>query len=442
LAHQQFPAAERLSRQLLELDAEQATYHHRLGIAQAQLGDLDAALASWQRAIALQPDFVASWIQQAQTYQTLGQFAEAGECYAAWTRLQPDNADAWAGLGLCQGKLGDWAAAVQAWGQAHALAPDSAPVLADMSYGLLQLGQAAEALSGLRQALWQRSDFAETYCAWAKTPPQNPAVCANAAFLETLAVADHSDAALHQAGNLLARGGQLERAIALYRQALQENPSNFSTVIDLGNALVQTGQMSEAIALYQTALSEAPNAADLWLSLGQALWKQGDAEGAIAAAHHALSFNADRKDAHRLLGLAYLAQGNADLAAEHWRSLLAQQPEAVEGWYNLAAALMQAGEPVEALQCLQTALKLNSNLWPTCWRAGKTRGLGIRLGEPRRLCWMTRFGKRRGPWTRQPAKSEPCPIGWHRNLEPRSRPFIRPRSLRSSRPAAWSRCPT
>ncbi|WP_205369747.1 tetratricopeptide repeat protein [Thermoleptolyngbya sp. PKUAC-SCTB121] len=364
LAHQQYPAAERLSRQLLELDAEQATYHHRLGIAQAQRGDLDAALASWQQAIALQPDFVDAWAQQAQTYQTLGQFAEAGESYAAWTRLQPDNADAWAGLGLCQGKLGNWAAAVQAWGQSHALAPDAAPVLADMSYGLLQLGQAAEALSGLRQALWQRSDFAETYCAWAKTPPQNPAVCANAAFLETLAVADHSDAALHQAGNLLARGGQLERAIALYQQALQENPSNFAAVIDLGNALVQTGQMSEAIALYQTPLSEAPNAADLWLSLGQALWKQGDAERAIAAAHHALSLHANREDAHRLLGLAYLAQGNADLAAEHWRSLLAQQPEAVEGWYNLAAALMQTGEPAEALQCLQTALKLNSNLAP------------------------------------------------------------------------------
>ncbi|MBF2084280.1 tetratricopeptide repeat protein [Thermoleptolyngbya sp. C42_A2020_037] len=363
LAHQQFLEAERLSRQLLELD-EQAKYHHPLGIAQAQLGDLDAALASWQRAIALRPDFVDAWAQQAQTYQTLGQFAEAGECYAAWTTLQPETADAWAGLGRCQAMQGDWDAAVQAWGQSHALAPDAAPVLADMSYGLLQLGQEAEALSGLRQALWQRSDFAETYCAWAKTPPQNPAVCANAAFLETLAVADHSDAALHQVGNLLARGGQSERAIALYQQSLQENPSNFAAIIDLGNALVQTGQIPAAIALYKTALSETPNANHLWLSLGQALWKQGDTEGAMAAAHHALSLNADLTDAHRLLGLAYLAQGNIDLAAEHWRSLLAQQPEAVEGWCNLATALMQAGQKEEALQCLQTALRLNSNLAP------------------------------------------------------------------------------
>ncbi|GAB4460331.1 MAG: hypothetical protein OHK0037_07430 [Elainellaceae cyanobacterium] len=369
LAHRQYLEAERLSRQLLELD-EQAKSYYRLGLAQAQLGDLDAALTSWQQAIALQPDFVAAWAQQAQTYQKLEQFAEAGECYAAWTTLQPQNAEAWAGLGLCQGKLGDWAAAVQAWGQSHALAPDFAPVLADLSYGLLQLGQVREALSRLRQAIWQRSDFAETYCAWAKTPPQNPAVCGNAAFLEALAAAaDNAGTVLHQAGNLLARSGQLERAIALYQQSLQENPSNFAAVIDLGNALVQTGQISEAIALYQAALnqpalSETPDATDLWLGLARAQRKQGNWEGAIAAAHQALALDADSVEAHRVSGLAHLAQGEAAIAADHWRSLLAQQPEAVDGWCNLAAALMQTGQLTEALHCLKTTLRLNSNLAP------------------------------------------------------------------------------
>jgi tetratricopeptide (TPR) repeat protein/capsular polysaccharide biosynthesis protein len=369
LAHRQYLAAERLSRQLLELD-EQAKSYYRLGLAQAQLGDLDAALASWQQAIALQPDFVEAWTQQAQTHQKLEQFAEAGKCYAAWTTLQPENADAWAGLGLCQGKLGDWAAAVQAWGQSHTLAPGFAPVLADLSYGLLQLGQVGEALSRLRQALWQRSDFAETYCAWATTPPQNPAVCANAAFLEALAAAaDNSGAALHQAGTLLAQSGQLERAIALYQQSLQENPANFAAVIDLGDALVQTGQFSEAIARYQAALNQAAqretrDAANLWLGLARAQRKQGNWKGAIASARQALSLDADSVEAHRVLGLAYLEQGEAAIAVDYWRSLLAQQPEAVDGWCNLAAALMQTGQLAEALRCLKTALRLNGNLAP------------------------------------------------------------------------------
>ncbi len=373
LAHRHYPQVERLSRQLLELDAEQSKYHHTLGLAQAQLGDLDAALASWQRATQLQPDWVDAWIQQAQAYQRLGQFADAGECYAAWTRLQPDRTDAWAGLGLCQGKQGDWAAAVQSWQRGCAAmqartpsAPNAAPLLADLSYGLLQLGQVDEALTTLHRALCQCSDFAKTYCAWAKTPPLSPARCANAAFLETLAGegGNDSSAVLHQVGILLARSGQLERAIALYQQALQTHPSDLTVVANLGSALVQAGQIPAAIAHYQTALSRATDAADLWLGLGQALWKQGDAEGAIAAACRALSFTANLAEAHRVLGLAYLAQGNAALAASHWRSLLAQQPNAVDGWYNLAAALLQTGEAVEALQCLQTALKLNSNLAP------------------------------------------------------------------------------
>lgn len=377
LAHQQYPEAERLSRQLLELDAEQPKYHYALGLAQAQLGDLDAALASWQQAIALRPDFVEAWTQQAQTYQRLGQFTQAGECYAVWATLQPENADAWAGLGLCQAKQGDWAAAVQSWRRSHALVPDAAPVLADLSYGLLQLGQIDEALTMLHRALCQCSDFAKTYCAWVKTPPSNPTSnptrCANAAFLETLAVEDdHCSAALYQAGTLLARSGQLERAIALYQQALQNHPpdwamSHWVGIAEWGSALVQIGEISAAIALYQTSLSQAPNAANLWLGLGRALWKQGDAEGAIAAAGRALALAADLADlaeAHRLLGLAHLAQGNAALAAEHWRSLLTQQPEAVDGWYNLAAARMHMGEPAAALQCLQTALRLNGNLAP------------------------------------------------------------------------------
>lgn len=376
LEHRQYLEAERLSRQLLELD-EQATYYHTLGLAQAQLGDLDAALASWQQAIALQPDLVEAWVQQAQTLQKLAQFAEAGECYATWTTLQPENAGAWAGLGLCQGKLGDWAAAVLSWRRSDALAPNSAPILADLSYGLLQLGQVDEALWLLHQALWQRSDFAKTYCAWAKTAPQNPAVCANATFLEALAAVDSDfGAALHQAGTLLAQSGQLEQAIALYRQSLQVNPSNLAVIADFGGLLVKSGRFSEAIALYQTALSQAPDAADLWLGLGQAQWKLGNWEGAIAAGQQALSLTADFAEAHRMLGLAHLAQGNAALAAEHWRSLLTQQPKAVEGWCNLAAALMQTGEPAEALQCLQTALRLNGNLAPQIarlmaeWRPG------------------------------------------------------------------------
>lgn len=369
----QFLAAERIARQLLELDAEQASSHYGLGLALAQLGDLDGALISWQRAIALQPTFTDAWVQQATTYQKLEQFAEAGKCYVAWANQQPENAAAWAGLGLCQGKLGDWEAAVQSWRQALTLTPDSSPILADLSYGLLQRGQIDEALTLLQQAFWQTSDFAATYCHWDSTSPRNPAVSANAAFLTALKSASSQIAsALHQVGKLLAKQEQFDLAIALYQQSLAAEPSNLPAVLDLGSTLVQIGQTQAAIALYQTVLNKAPNAANLWLGLGRALWKQGDAAGAlasvlqsnIAATHQASSLEANLAEAHRILGLAYLAQGNAALAVNHWRSLLTQQPEAVEGWCNLAAALMQTGEEKEALQCLQTALKLNSNLAP------------------------------------------------------------------------------
>ncbi|GAB4134101.1 MAG: hypothetical protein Fur0046_05550 [Cyanobacteria bacterium J069] len=361
----QFFAAERIARQLLELDVEQASSHYGLGLALAQLGDLDAALASWQEAIALQPTFTDAWVQQATTYQKLEQFVEAGECYAAWATQQPQNADAWAGLGLCQGKLGDWDAAVQSWRRSLSCKPDSSPVLADLSYGLLQLGQVEEALTLLQQAFWQTSDFAETYCHWDSTSPRNPAVSANAAFLTALKSASSQIApALHQVGKLLAQNGQVDRAIALYQQSLAAAPSNLSAVLDLGSALVQTGQGQAAIALYQSALTQAPDSAELWLELGRALWKQRNLEAAIAAAHRALEINPRLAEAYRLLGLAHLATGEGAIAADHWRTLLHQQPKAVDGWCNLAAALTQTEEPAEALHCLQTALRLNSNLAP------------------------------------------------------------------------------
>jgi len=49
--------AEIIYWQILELDSDQAEAHYHLGTAIAHRGDLDAAVACWQRAVELKPDF-------------------------------------------------------------------------------------------------------------------------------------------------------------------------------------------------------------------------------------------------------------------------------------------------------------------------------------------------------------------------------------------------
>ncbi|MGA2131745.1 MAG: tetratricopeptide repeat protein [Bryobacteraceae bacterium] len=118
--------------------------------------------------------------------------------------------------------------------------------------------------------------------AWAQTPLADPTALLQHAM------------ALHQAGDL-------EGAIAGYREYLAVQPDAASARSNLGAALVRLGRYEEAIAEYNRGLSKDPENPALLLNLGLAYYKTGHLAEAAARFERASALAPQFKDQVTLL---------------------------------------------------------------------------------------------------------------------------------------------
>ena len=93
-----------------------------------------------------------------------------------------------------------------------------------------------------------------------------------------------------------------------------------------GVELGQKGDLEGAIAEFREALRLKPDFADAHLNLGVALRDKGDLDGAIAEHRTALRLQPEDAGAHYALGLALTAKGDRREAAHAFREFLRLAP--------------------------------------------------------------------------------------------------------------------
>jgi WD40 repeat protein/tetratricopeptide (TPR) repeat protein len=89
-------------------------------------------------------------------------------------------------------------------------------------------------------------------------------------------------------GDALRARGDLNGALAEYREVLRRTPDDTRTHNSLGLALKETGDLDGAIAAYKEAISRKPDFANAHSNLGMAYQARGDMDGALAAYQEAL----------------------------------------------------------------------------------------------------------------------------------------------------------
>ncbi len=177
-------------------------------------------------------------------------------------------------------------------------------------------------------------------------------------WTHTLACTSRNPFALSSLGSALADRGEVDKAIAQYRKALEIAPDFAGAHFHLGLALAGRRELDEATAHYRRALEINPGYAEAHNNLANLLADRGQLDDAMAHYTKALEIKPDYAVAHNNLGLALAGRGRIDEAIAEFRKSLEIKPVYAEAHVNLATALAGRGEVDEAISHCRKALEI------------------------------------------------------------------------------------
>ncbi len=117
----------------------------------------------------------------------------------------------------------------------------------------------------------------------------------------------------------LEQAGEYERAVPLYRELLQSDPSNVVYFEGLERVLLQLKRYDDAATLIRSRLKESPGNIGMLCQLGNVYYKAGEEKEAMAAWDRALSVQPVNAGAYRMVAAVMMENRLLDRTAELYR---------------------------------------------------------------------------------------------------------------------------
>jgi tetratricopeptide (TPR) repeat protein len=233
-----------------------AGIHNNLGNALGRQGRLDDAIASYRRALLLNPKFAEAHNNLGHALLDLRKPEAAELSFRRAIELRSTYAEAHDNLGSTLLELGRPSEALASYRRALEIEPQFCEAQSNLGNAFLELGSMESALASYRRALEINPQFAEAH---------------------------------NNLGNALRGLGQLDDAEASYRRALAVNPDFAEAYCNLGIALRLQGRTTEAQDSCRKALELDPQSAATYAVLAESSADQGDFREAGRLFEHAVS---------------------------------------------------------------------------------------------------------------------------------------------------------
>ncbi|MBW4595471.1 MAG: tetratricopeptide repeat protein [Brasilonema angustatum HA4187-MV1] len=313
---------------------------YNLGCEKSEAGDFEGAIASYDKALTIQPDYYQAWFNRGNALSYLERKEEAIASYDKALTIQPDDYLAWFNRGNALSYLERKEEAIASYDKALTIQPDDYLAWFNRGVALSYLGRKEEAIASYDKALTIQPD---DYLAW------------------------------FNRGNALSDLGRKEEAIASYDKALTIQPDDYLAWFNRGNALSYLGRNEEAIASYDKALTIQPDDYLAWFNRGNALSYLGRKEEAIASYDKALTIQPDDYLAWFNRGVALSDLERKEEAIAFYDKALTIQPDDYQAWSNRGSALSDLERNEEAIASYDKALTIQ----PDDYQAWFNRGVAL-----------------------------------------------------------------
>lgn len=192
-------------------------------------------------------------------------------------------------------------------------------------------------------------------------------------------------------GVVLARNGNLDKAIEHYRTALNFKPDYVEAYYNLGNALARKGEGEAAIYNYRKALQFNPDFFKSYYNIAKILYGQGKINEAIHNYQKVLTINSENPQTLYNLSWIYATSNNRNYRDGTKAVRLAEKLCMLTGYRQplaldaLAAAYAEIGGFDKAFVTAQKAFKLAEQLGPKELILGLKRRIKLyQVGQPYR----------------------------------------------------------
>jgi tetratricopeptide (TPR) repeat protein len=282
---------------------------HDEGVALQRAGRHDAALASYRRALEIDPTRAATHFNLGVALMFLGRTADACDAYRQSLRFAPGHAGAHSNLGLLLSRAGENDEAEEHYRAALAADPQFLQARLNLANLLASAGRLGEAEAHYRSIV---AAFPERGDVW------------------------------NNLGSLLAGQMRLEPALGCFGHAITLDPRAPQAHTNRGSALAMLGRLDDARDALAQALALDPRNADALATLGNVAVAELALDAAVDAYQRALALRPEHASAR--LGRALVRLVRGDLG-EAWADYEARLPSSNASAHGVAR---WRGEPLPA----------------------------------------------------------------------------------------------
>ena len=269
--------------------------HNNLGAIFLARGEVDDALAHFERALQIFPDHANAHGNLAQALLRKGRIDDALVHFRKAAEIEPQLAKSHSDLAFGLVQAGQTEQALAEATKAVELQPDAAEPHHVLGLALLAAGNAGEAANHFRRAVQLRPDYVE---------------------------------AERNLGNALLQAGRNDDAVVELSRYARIDPTAVDVRYNLAIALFKTGRLTEAIPHFQAVADAQPSNAEAQNNLGWSLLQGGRVDEAMDRFRAVLRLQPDFAVAHCNLAMALVRKRDARAAIEEYQSFLAVHPDA------------------------------------------------------------------------------------------------------------------
>jgi superkiller protein 3 len=375
-----------------------------LGVAYAESGDSDQAIATLREAIKSHPDLAEAHFNLAALYAkrgpalgyqsaiteyketlridprddearlslakvltNLGNFTDAIPYLKEYVRRNPQGYEGYHQLGTAYAGSNQLDQAAEALARAEKLKPRDYDIRYDLGAVLARMGRIGEAIAQLESAVKLNPKGAEAHYQLAmalRKKGDGTRSKQEMQVFQSLKAGETQETTagnLNNEGNRLMAEGRVGEAAKAYTEAVRLDPTNAQWHYNLSLALSKLGDRGGERSELEKAIEIDPNMAAAHNQLGLACLaagKDGDAEREFKVA---LEIDPRFAESQNNLGVIYSRQGKDPEAAELFRQATENDPKYTKAFVNLGLTLAKQGTYSGAQQQLQQALKLDPN---------------------------------------------------------------------------------